>query len=269
MKKRLDIYLVENNIIDSRSNSKGIIMSGDIYVNGEKIDKPGYIVSEKDIVEFRGSRPKYVSRGGLKLEKAIQRFGISLNGKNCMDVGASTGGFTDCMLQNGAAKVYSIDVGYGQLAWVLRSNNRVINMERQNIRNLSENDISEKIDFISVDVSFISLKLILPKLKLFIKSTGNIVCLIKPQFEAGQYKVSKSGVVKDKKVHKEVLNNICTFVEDLGWWIYGIDYSPIKGPKGNIEYLLFISLEQSNLIKKILKYEVDNVVEMSHGELNE
>lgn len=260
MKSRLDLYLTENNIFETREKARAVIMAGQVYINNQRADKAGQIVKDGDLVEFRGETLKYVSRGGLKLEKAICNWGIDLKNKVCMDIGASTGGFTDCMLLNGAVKVYAVDVGYGQLAWKLRVDERVVNLERTNIRYLK--DVDDEIDFFSVDVSFISLKLVLPVIYSFLKNDGEGVCLIKPQFEAGRDKVGKKGVVRDKDVHIEVITKISDFVQKNGFSILGIDFSPIKGPEGNIEYLLYIKKQDSDF--KEFDEEIKRVVELSH-----
>lgn len=239
-KKRLDVCLFEKGHADSREKAKALIMAGIVYVNNQKSDKPGVSVSESDVIEVRGKGLKYVSRGGLKLEKAMKSFPISLDGRTAMDIGASTGGFTDCMLQNGAAKVYAVDVGYGQLAWKLRTDDRVVNLERTNFRYVTEKEIPDKIDFSSVDVSFISLTYILPVLYKLLKEGGEGVCLIKPQFEAGKDKVGKKGVVRDIKTHVEVIKKVASFAEQTGFKVKGLDFSPVKGPEGNIEYLMYI-----------------------------
>ena len=240
MKKRLDVLLVEQGLADSREKAKAIIMSGIVYVDNNKEDKAGTTFDETAKIEVRGNTLKYVSRGGLKLEKAMDHFGVELAGKVCMDVGASTGGFTDCMLQNGAVKVYSVDVGHGQLAWKLRNDERVVCMEKTNIRYVTPEDIDDKIEFASIDVSFISLTKVLPAVKKLLTDSGEIVCLIKPQFEAGREKVGKKGVVRDKSVHEEVVNNIISFALSNGFSVLDLEYSPIKGPEGNIEYLVHI-----------------------------
>ncbi len=241
-KVRLDIHLVESGQFDSREKARRAIMAGLVFVNGEREDKPGTAIDPQAQVIVKGAPMPYVSRGGLKLEKAVKEFDISLDGKTCMDIGASTGGFTDCMLQNGAVKVFAIDVGYGQLAWKLRSDNRVVVMERTNFRYVKPEDIGEAIDFASVDVSFISLKKILPPAKKLLKQDAAMVCLIKPQFEAGREKVGKKGVVRDPSVHVSVIQQILDFATNEGFFIYGLSYSPIKGPEGNIEYLLHLGL---------------------------
>lgn len=239
-KKRLDVVLFERGFAESREKAKALIMSGIVYVNDQKEIKAGRDIKPDDIVEVRGSTLKYVSRGGLKLEKAMQSFPISLEGKLCMDIGASTGGFTDCMLQNGAVKVYSIDVGYGQLAWKLRSDSRVVNLERTNFRYVTKELIPEDIDFASVDVSFISLEKILPVMHTLLKSSGEAVCLIKPQFEAGRENVGKKGVVRDPAVHLSVIEKTAVFANEQCFDVLGLEHSPVKGPEGNIEYLMYI-----------------------------
>ena len=240
-------------------------MEGLVYVDNQKSDKPGTVVPESANIEVRGKTLKYVSRGGLKLEKAMEKYPIDLNGKICMDVGASTGGFTDCMLQNGAVKVYSVDVGYGQLAWSLRTDDRVVNLERTNARYLTNEQISDEIYLTSIDVSFISLKIILPAIKNLLQDDGYIVCLIKPQFEAGREKVGKKGVVRDKNVHKEVVDGICNFAIESGYSVLGLTYSPVKGPEGNIEYLAY--LQKSPEPTSFDGFDSNKVVEESHSEL--
>lgn len=241
MKERLDVLLVNNNLAESREKAKALIMSGIVYVNDVKEDKAGSVFDpEKSRIEVRGTTLKYVSRGGLKLEKAMEVFPITLNDSICMDIGASTGGFTDCMLMNGASKVYSIDVGHGQLAWKLRNDERVVCMEKTNFRYLTPDDIEDDIDFASVDVSFISLTKILIPARNILKPGAQMVCLIKPQFEAGRDKVGKKGVVREKSTHIEVIERIYTFAQLIGFEVLGLDYSPIRGPEGNIEYLLHI-----------------------------
>lgn len=240
MKERLDVLLVKRNLAESREKAKAIIMSGNVFVDGQREDKAGSTFSETVQLEVKGTQLKYVSRGGLKLEKAIEHYGVRLEGKTCMDVGSSTGGFTDCMLQNGAKKVYAVDVGTNQLAWKLRQDERVVSMEKTNIRYVEPAQIGELMDFISIDVAFISLtKVLLPVRELLI-SKGEVVCLIKPQFEAGREKVGKKGVVREQSVHVEVIEKIILYAVSLGFRILNLDYSPIKGPEGNIEYLLHI-----------------------------
>ncbi len=241
MKERLDILLVEQGLAASREKAKAVIMSGNVYVNGQKEDKAGTTFDrEKAQIEVRGNTLPYVSRGGLKLEKAIPAFSLELQDKICMDIGASTGGFTDCMLQNGAGKVYAIDVGHGQLAWKLRNDERVVCMEKTNFRYVTPADIVDRPEFASVDVSFISLTKILPPAWEILADQAQMVCLIKPQFEAGREKVGKKGVVREKSVHMEVIDKVIGFALELGFEIRNLDYSPIKGPEGNIEYLLHI-----------------------------
>lgn len=260
MKERLDVYIVEKGLLPSREKARAVIMAGDVYVNEQKADKAGQLVSEEDRVEVRTDSLRYVSRGGLKLEKAMAVFPVTLEGKICMDIGASTGGFTDCMLQNGALRVYSVDVGYGQLAWSLRTDDRVVNLERTNIRYVTEKEVPEPLDFFSVDVSFISLSLVLPVGFSLLKDGGEAVCLIKPQFEAGREKVGKGGVVRDKETHREVIFRVLDTVRSLGFSVRGLDFSPVKGPKGNIEYLLYIRKG----IGEDLSPDVDEVVERAH-----
>ena len=247
MKERLDVLLVEQGYASSREKAKAIIMSGNVFVNGQREDKAGSTFDPAKIrqLEVKGNQLKYVSRGGLKLEKAVSCFGLDLKNKVCMDIGASTGGFTDCMLQNGAAKVYSIDVGHGQLDWKLRNDERVVCMEQTNFRYLTRDDIMEEIHFASVDVSFISLKIILPVARTMLADAGEMVCLIKPQFEAGREKVGKNGVVRDEATHREVVVEILKFAHQTGFEVLGLDYSPIKGPEGNIEYLMHIRKDSS------------------------
>lgn len=239
-KERLDVLMVQRNLVESREKAKALIMSGIVYVNGQKEDKAGTSFEETVQIEVRGSTLKYVSRGGLKLEKAMSRFGVQLAGKVCMDVGASTGGFTDCMLQNGAVKVYAVDVGHGQLAWKLRNDDRVICMEKTNIRYVTPEDIGDRIEFSSIDVSFISLTKVLGPVKQLLTDNGQVVCLIKPQFEAGREKVGKKGVVREKSVHLEVIEMVSDYARSIGFGILGLEFSPIKGPEGNIEYLLYL-----------------------------
>ena len=240
MKERLDVLLVKRNLAESREKAKALIMSGIVYVNGQKEDKAGTTFEETAPIEVRGSTLKYVSRGGLKLEKAMDRFGVRLDGKICMDVGASTGGFTDCMLQNGAVKVYSVDVGHGQLAWKLRNDERVVCMEKTNIRYVTPEDIADPIGFASIDVSFISLTKVLGPVKALLEDNGQIVCLIKPQFEAGREKVGKKGVVREPAVHLEVIDMVIDYALSIGFEALNLEFSPIKGPEGNIEHLLYL-----------------------------
>lgn len=265
-KIRLDVYLTEKSMVQSRERAKALIMAGQVYVDNQKCDKAGMMIDkDKTGVEIRGNTLKYVSRGGLKLEKAMASFPITLEGKVTMDIGASTGGFTDCMLQNGAVKVFSVDVGYGQLAWQLRNDERVVNMERTNIRYVTSEDIGEKIDFASIDVSFISLKLVLPVAKQLLKDDGELVALIKPQFEAGREQVGKKGVVKDIKVHFEVIKNVVDFAEGIGLYPSGLSFSPIKGPEGNIEYLIY--LKKTECDNTITEEKIHEIVDASHSEL--
>jgi 23S rRNA (cytidine1920-2'-O)/16S rRNA (cytidine1409-2'-O)-methyltransferase len=264
-RRRIDLLLVEKGLEESREKAKASIMAGIVYVGGRRVEKAGEEVDINAQIEIRGRQLKYVSRGGLKLERAIFSFGIDLNNKVCMDVGASTGGFTDCMLQNGAAKVYAVDVGYGQLAWKLRTDSRVINIERTNIRKLSSGRLADEIDFFSIDVSFISLRLVLPVVKAFLTEDAQGVCLIKPQFEAGKEKVGKKGVVRDPAVQAEVIRNICDFADRMGFAVFGLDFSPVKGPEGNIEYLIYLKSSCQNggeLIK------IEEVVRNSHIQLD-
>ncbi len=240
MKQRLDLFLVENGYAPSRERARSVIMSGCVYIDGQKADKAGDTVPDGANVEVRGAALKYVSRGGLKLEKALDFFHIDLSEKVCMDVGASTGGFTDCMLQNGASRVYAVDVGYGQLAWTLRQDGRVVNLERTNIRFVDDTHVPEALNFASVDVAFISLKLVLPVVHRLLSDNGTVVALIKPQFEAGRDKVGKKGVVRDPEVHKEVIVKVLDFTREIGFCIKGLTFSPIKGPEGNLEYLMYI-----------------------------
>jgi len=246
MKKRLDILLVERGLCPSREKAKAVIMAGQVYVNGQKEDKAGTSFEESVPVEVRGETLRYVSRGGLKLEKAMSVFPVDLTDRVCMDVGASTGGFTDCMLQNGARKVYAIDVGRGQLDWSLRNDPRVVCMEKTNIRYVTPGDIEEAPSFSSIDVSFISLTKVLPVVHTLLAPGGEVVCLIKPQFEAGREKVGKKGVVRDPGVHREVVECIMAFAGGNGFAILGLTYSPVKGPEGNIEYLLYLKKRQDN-----------------------
>lgn len=265
MKERLDVLLVERGLATSREKAKAVIMSGDVFVNGQREDKAGTTFDpEKVNIEVKGAKLKYVSRGGLKLEKALQVFPIDLEGKTCMDIGASTGGFTDCMLQNGAVRVFAIDVGHGQLAWSLRNDERVVCMEKTNFRYCTPGDIGEEPQFASVDVSFISLTKILEPAVNIICNGAQMVCLIKPQFEAGRDEVGKKGVVRDKSVHVKVVTTIVDYVKTIGFSVLGLDYSPIKGPEGNIEYLLWI--EKSD--RESAEVNITSTVEAAHGELD-
>ncbi len=264
-KVRLDVALVEGGFAESREKAKRLIMAGIVYVNNQKSDKAGNTVKPDDVIEVRGQALKYVSRGGLKLEKAMKVFPISLDGFVCADIGASTGGFTDCMLQNGASKVYAIDVGYGQLDWKLRTDERVVNLERTNFRYVTREQIPEELDFASVDVSFISLSLILPVMRTLLKTNGSAVCLIKPQFEAGKENVGKKGVVREKSVHIAVIQKIIGLLEENKFSLLGLDFSPVKGPEGNIEYLCYIRKEDDF---KIGDFSAEEVVEKSYQALN-
>lgn len=266
MKKRLDQIVFDMGFAESREKAKALIMSGIIYADNQKADKPGTTYGDDVKIEMRGAKPKYVSRGGLKLEKAIPAFSLDLNGKITMDVGASTGGFTDCMLQNGAKKVYAVDVGYGQLAWSLRNDERVINLERTNIRYITSEQVPDKIQFFSVDVAFISLCLVLPPVRELLADNAEAVCLIKPQFEAGRGKVGKNGVVRDKNVHIEVIEKIHDFCLVNGFDVLGLEFSPIKGPEGNIEYLIHI--KKSDKPTAAAGIDIRALVERSHAELD-
>ena len=268
MKERLDVLLVKRGLAPSREKAKAIIMSGIVFVDNEREDKAGTTFDEKVNIEVRGKTLKYVSRGGLKLEKAMDVFGVKIEGKTCMDVGASTGGFTDCMLQNGAVKVYSVDVGHGQLAWKLRNDERVVCMEKTNIRYVTPEDVADKIDFSSIDVSFISLTKVLLPVKNLLTKNGQIVCLIKPQFEAGRENVGKKGVVRDKKVHVQVIEKVIEYAMSIGFKILNLDYSPVKGPEGNIEYLLYLqNIGEEPVVDEICVDPV-KVVEDSHVTLD-
>ena len=240
MKERLDLLLVQRNLAPSREKAKTMIMEGNVFVDNQREDKAGSTFDTECNIEIHGNTLKYVSRGGLKLEKAMHNFGITLEGKVCMDIGASTGGFTDCMLQNGAVKVYAVDVGYGQFAWKLRQDERVVCMEKTNIRYVTPEDIADRLDFASVDVSFISLTKVLGPARELLNDAGEMVCLIKPQFEAGREKVGKKGVVRDPAVHQEVIEKVTSFAIETGFIIKNLEFSPIKGPEGNIEYLVYI-----------------------------
>ena len=268
MKERLDVLLVNRNLAESREKAKAIIMSGIVYVDGQKEDKAGTMFEDTVSVEVRGHTLAYVSRGGLKLEKAMTHFGVTLNGKICMDVGASTGGFTDCMLQNGAVKVYSVDVGHGQLAWKLRNDEQVVCMEKTNIRYVTPEDIPDRIQFASIDVSFISLTKVLGPVKELLTEDGQIVCLIKPQFEAGREKVGKKGVVREKSTHLEVIESVIAFAKSIGFGILNLEFSPIKGPEGNIEYLLHIKKQPEGFVQTEFPVDVTAVVEEAHKTLD-
>ena len=266
MKERLDVLLVNRGLAPSREKAKTMIMEGNVFVNNNREDKAGSTFPDDCKIEIHGKTLQYVSRGGLKLEKAMKHFGIKLDGKICMDIGASTGGFTDCMLQNNASKVYAVDVGYGQFAWKLRQDERVVCMEKTNIRYVTPDDIADKLDFASVDVSFISLTKVLGPARALLNDDGQMVCLIKPQFEAGKEKVGKKGVVRDKKVHQEVCEKIIDFALSNGFSVLNLEYSPIKGPEGNIEYLVYI--QKTDNPQKEKSVDVDAVVSAAHGELD-
>lgn len=263
-KTRLDIAIFERGLCESREKAKAYIMTGEVYVNDQKETKPGTQVKAEDLLEVRSKSLKYVSRGGFKLEKALKAFDINLNDMVCMDVGASTGGFTDCMLQNNAKKVYAIDVGYAQLSWKLRADDRVISLERTNFRYVTENEVPEPIDFSSIDVSFISLSLMFPVLYNILKDGGGAVCLIKPQFEAGREKVGKKGVVRESTTHIEVIKDVIAYALNNKFDVCGLSFSPIKGPNGNIEFLIHIRKGQG---ENFLSIEPENIVESSHNEL--
>ena len=266
MKERLDVLLVEQGLSPSREKAKTVIMSGDVFVNGQREDKAGTMFDpEKVKIEVRGEKLKYVSRGGLKLEKALAVFPIDLNGAVCMDIGASTGGFTDCMLQNGAVKVYSIDVGHGQLAWSLRNDERVVCMEKTNFRYVEPEHLQDVPDFASCDVSFISLTKILEPAVKILKKGGYMVCLIKPQFEAGREEVGKKGVVRDKNVHEAVIKKVIDYAISVGFRICGLDFSPVKGPEGNIEYLLYLIKDESH---ENVDVDIESIVNNAHESLD-
>ena len=267
MKERLDVLLCNMGLAPSREKAKAIIMSGQVYVNGQKEDKAGSMFDIYSPIEVKGNVLPYVSRGGLKLEKSINNFHISLNEKICMDVGASTGGFTDCMLQNNAKKVFAVDVGHGQLAWKLRQDERVVCMEKTNIRYVTKEDIKEEIDFTSIDVSFISLTKVLEPVKQLLSERGQVVCLIKPQFEAGREKVGKKGVVREKETHIEVIEKVIEYATSIGFSVLNLDYSPIKGPEGNIEYLLYLQNNPTEEEKHMEHINVSILVEKSHESL--
>lgn len=263
IKKRLDVLLTEQGYADTRSKAQAIIMAGQVYVNGQKADKPGISYEETVQLEVRGDVCPYVSRGGLKLEKALRDFGVNPAGYVCSDSGASTGGFTDCLLQQGAKKVFAIDVGYGQLDWKIRSDERVVVMERTNIRYVTPEDLGEPLDLSVIDVSFISLSIVLPAIKNLLKPTGQVLCLIKPQFEAGREKVGKKGVVREPETHKEVLDNFVALADSLGFTILGLTFSPVKGPEGNIEFLGHLTLEE----KEGIRPDTADVVRQAHETL--
>ncbi len=267
MKERLDVLLVKRNLAESREKAKAVIMAGIVYVEGQKEDKAGTFFEDTVSIEVRGSTLKYVSRGGLKLEKAMTHFGLELSQKVCMDVGSSTGGFTDCMLQNGASKVYAVDVGHGQLAWKLRQDDRVVCMEKTNIRYVTREDIPEGIDFSSIDVSFISLTKVLGPVKALLTEEGQVVCLIKPQFEAGREKVGKKGVVRERSIHLEVIQMVMDFAVSIGFEVKDLEFSPIRGPEGNIEYLLFLQNHKAGERYPQIPVNAGLVVEESHRTL--
>lgn len=274
MKERLDVLLVNRGLATSREKAKVVIMAGDVFVNGQREDKAGSTFDpEKVQIEVKGKQLKYVSRGGLKLEKAMNEFDIDINDAVCLDIGASTGGFTDCMLQNGAKKVFAVDVGHGQLDWKLRNDERVVCMEKCNFRYITPEDIGEVIDFASCDVSFISLTKILPPAWQLLKVDGEMVCLIKPQFEAGKEKVGKKGVVREKSVHVEVVEKIVDFVLNNGFVILRLDFSPIKGPEGNIEYLIHLKKTQeitevTDTVTDVMDKEIKELVDKAHEGLD-
>ena len=274
VKERLDVLLVKRNLAESREKAKAYIMAGNVFVDGQREDKAGSSFEETVQIEVKGLAMKYVSRGGFKLEKAVNEFGVCLEGKTCMDVGSSTGGFTDCMLQNGAVKVFAIDVGTNQLAWKLRTDERVVSMEKTNIRYVTPEDIGQLVEFVSIDVAFISLSKVLGPVYELMAEGAEIVCLIKPQFEAGREKVGKKGVVRDRKVHEEVIVEVTTMAAGTGFELLHLDYSPIKGPEGNIEYLLYArknEKEASEMREEALKtilLAVDSVVGNAHGDLD-
>ena len=263
MKKRLDVLVTEQGLAPSREKARTMIMEGIVFVDGQREDKPGASFAEDASIEIKGKALRYVSRGGLKLEKAMASFGLELAGAVCMDVGASTGGFTDCMLQNGAAKVYAVDVGRGQLAWQLRNDPRVVCMEKTNIRYVTPEDIGEPVDFATADVSFISLDKVLPPVFKILKESGRAVCLIKPQFEAGREKVGKKGVVRDRGTHKEVIEKVIAAAAQDGFYVLGLTHSPIKGPEGNIEYLIYLGKDPAGAVSP----DVAGAVERAYGEL--
>lgn len=261
-KIRLDVYLTENGLAPSRNAAQAMIMAGDIYIDNQKAMKAGEMIKGNENIAVRGKGMPYVSRGGLKLEKAMNVFDVNLTDKVCMDIGASTGGFTDCMLQSGASRVYSIDVGYGQLAWKLRQDARVVNLERTNIRYIKRETLGETPEFFSVDVSFISLKLVLPVVFEVLADGGEGVCLIKPQFEAGRDKVGKKGVVREKSTHIEVIEAVLCFTKEIGFSVKGLDFSPVRGPEGNIEYLMHIKKSTD----KSAEFDVPALVDLSHSQ---
>ncbi len=260
-KERIDVLLCKTGLCESRQKAQQLIMAGEVFVNGQRVDKAGTQVTEDANIEIKGDVCPFVSRGGYKLAKAIPTFNINLENCVCMDVGASTGGFTDCMLQNGAKKVYCIDVGYGQLAWKLRCDERVVNYERTNVRNLTKEQVPDEIDFISIDVSFISLKIVLPVLKQFMNPDTRLVALIKPQFEAGKGQVGKNGVVREREIHLSVIKGVLEFCKQEDFLVTGLDFSPVKGPKGNIEFLLYLGGQS-------VEIDPESVVDNAHNLLN-
>ena len=266
-KERLDVLLVKKNLVQSRERAKTTIMAGMVIVDGNKIDKAGTMVKENADIRVLGNQIPYVSRGGLKLEKAIKEFGVELKGKVTADIGASTGGFTDCMLQNGAVKVFAIDVGYGQLAWSLRTDERVVNMERTNVRNVTPEDIGQLIDLASIDVAFISLEKVLPAVKAMLKPDGQMVALIKPQFEAGKEKVGKKGVVRDPKVHLEVIHKVIDTAREMEFVTKELTFSPVKGPEGNIEYLVWLTKDRE-AVDNVTDEVMASTVELAHSNLD-
>ena len=268
MKERLDVLLVKKNLAESREKAKAVIMAGIVYVDDQKEDKAGSMFEETAKIEVRGSTLKYVSRGGLKLEKAMTHFGVTLDQKICMDVGASTGGFTDCMLQNGAVKVYSVDVGHGQLAWKLRNDPRVVCMEKTNIRYVTPEEIPDRIQFVSIDVSFISLTKVLGPVKALMEPEGQVVCLIKPQFEAGREMVGKKGVVRERSVHLEVIRMVAAFAGSIGFEALHLEFSPIKGPEGNIEYLLHLRNDAGGNVYENSSIDAEEIVNQAHETLD-
>lgn len=266
-KERLDVLLVEKGLAPSRERAKTLIMTGNVFVAGQREDKAGTRIDKKLEIVIKTNPNPYVSRGGLKLEKAMKQYPIDLKNKICMDVGSSTGGFTDCMLKNGASKVYAIDVGRGQLAWKLRQDKRVVCMEKTNIRYVTQEQVVDKIEFVSIDVSFISLLKVLPPVKNLMAEDSEMVCLIKPQFEAGREKVGKKGVVRDKNVHKEVIHKVANELIRLGYLCIGLAYSPIKGPKGNIEYLIYVRMGKECVDQSAFIDKIDDVVIRAHDQL--
>lgn len=267
MKTRLDVLMVERGLAESREKAKAVIMSGNVFVDGQREDKAGASFPEKAVIEVKGNPLKYVSRGGLKLEKAMSHFDVALEGKVCMDVGASTGGFTDCMLQNGAVKVYAVDVGNGQLAWKLRQDSRVVCMEKTNIRYVTREHIEEPVEFASIDVAFISLTKVLEPVKALLTADGQVVALIKPQFEAGREQVGKKGVVRDKAVHLEVIERVLAYAVSIGFEVLNLEFSPIKGPEGNIEYLVHLQNHEEGTTWEHMPVNPKEIVEQAHQAL--